>query len=145
MSRFATFESLRLRAASASWALAQAFWVGGLWLLHFVVLPGLDRIGLAPLLIEEIAAGLRPTLVGFAGFCALFQALLLAQVTGFRGFWRDPRGQLLLIVLGLAIGHFAGRTALVASGGFWPVFSYLSIAFCGVLLALQPVPNKDVG
>jgi len=59
-----------LGAGSISWLLAQTFWVGGLWLLHFVVLPGLEKMGLAPMLVDEAGAALRPLLVGFAGFAA---------------------------------------------------------------------------
>ncbi|MDX4007597.1 DUF4149 domain-containing protein, partial [Pseudomonas aeruginosa] len=38
-----------MRAGAISWLLAQTFWVGGLWLLQFVVLPALAKTGLAPL------------------------------------------------------------------------------------------------
>ena len=41
------------------WQLTQMLWVGGLWLLHIGLLPVLGRIGLAPLLIDEIAGMLN--------------------------------------------------------------------------------------
>ena len=66
-----------MRAGAISWLLAQTFWVGGLWLLQFVVLPALAKTGLAPLLVETVAAALTPLLIGFAGFCAVLQALVL--------------------------------------------------------------------
>lgn len=56
MSRFAISEPAPLGAGSISWLLAQTFWVGGLWLLHFVVLPGLEKMGLAPMLVDEAGA-----------------------------------------------------------------------------------------
>ena len=142
MSRFVISERQPARAAAATWQLAQTFWVGGLWLLQFMVLPALGRIGLAPLLIEEIGGSLRPLLVGFAAVCAALQALVLAQAAGMRSLWRDVRGQLLLAVLLLA-----GSFLLVDAGWFesryWPGFSFLSMALCGLLLVLQPAPGQQ--
>ena len=62
-----------------SWQLAQTFWVGGLWMLHFVLLPALERMGWAPLLVEDVTQVLRPLLVGFAAFCIALQLLVLMQ------------------------------------------------------------------
>jgi hypothetical protein len=131
-----------MRAGVASWQLAQTFWVGGLWLLQFVVLPALAKIGLAPLLIEEIAASLRPLLVGFAGFCVLLQAVVLIQLSGFHSLWRDLRGQLLLSVLLLAASYFAVRAGFVESP-YWLVFSYLVMGLCGLILVLQVAPGRE--
>jgi hypothetical protein len=130
------------RAGIITWQLAQTFWVGGLWLLQFMVLPALGRIGLAPLLVEEIAGSLKPLLVGFAAFCSALQALVLVQVTGLRGLWRDVRGQLLL-----AVGLLAGSQLLMRAGWFeslyWASFSYLVMALCGLMLVLQPAPGRE--
>ncbi|HCJ30224.1 MAG TPA: DUF4149 domain-containing protein, partial [Pseudomonas sp.] len=71
-----------MRAGVISWQLAQTFWVGGLWLLQFVMLPALAKIGLAPLLIEEIAGSLRALLVGFAAFCAPLQRVVFIPFRG---------------------------------------------------------------
>ncbi|MCO6060139.1 DUF4149 domain-containing protein [Pseudomonas sp. MOB-449] len=143
MSKSATSERPPFWAGAIAWQLAQTFWVGGLWLLHFVMLPALDRIGLAPMLVEEVAASLRPLLVAFAGFCALLQALLLVQSAGFSRFWRDGRAQLLAAALTLAavflLVRFWKPEAL-----YWLSFSYLSLAFCGLLLVIQPMPAKRV-
>ena len=76
-------------AGSISWLLAQTSWVGGLWLLHFVVLPGLEKMGLAPMLVDEAGAALRPLLVGFAGFCGVLQLAVLLQETGWRRLLAD--------------------------------------------------------
>ena len=81
------------------WQLAQMLWVGGLWLLHIGLLPVLGRIGLAPLLINEIAGMLDALMVGFATACVIFQALVLVQAEGLASLWRDTRGQLLLMAL----------------------------------------------
>ncbi len=131
------------RAGAASWQLAQTFWVGGLWLLHFVMLPSLEKIGLAPLLIETIGATLNPLLIGFAAFCALLQALVLIQAEGVRSLWRDMRGQLLLVVLGMALAYFAVREWR-PDAVRWLQFNYLVLALCGVLLVLQPLPGQRV-
>jgi len=131
-----------MRAGVISWQLAQTFWVGGLWLLQFVVLPALGKFGLAPLLIDEIGASLRPLLVGFAAFCVLLQAVVLVQYNGFGSLLRDVRGQLLVAVLLLAVSFFAVRAGLLESP-YWLVFSHLVIGLCGLLLVIQSAPGRE--
>ncbi|WP_240008772.1 DUF4149 domain-containing protein [Aquipseudomonas campi] len=144
MSKSAIFKRQPPRAGAISWQLAQTFWVGGLWLLHFVMLPALEKIGLAPLLIETIGATLNPLLIGFAAFCALLQAAVLMQAEGVRSLWRDMRGQLLLAVLGMALAYFAVRE-WQPDAARWLLFNYLVLALCGVLLVLQPLPGQRAG
>ena len=139
MSKSAT--SKRYRAGAIAWQLAQTFWVGGLWLLHFVMLPALGRIGLAPMLVEEVASSLRPLMVAFAGFCALLQALLLIQHAGLARLWRDARAQLLAAVIGLVVVFLLVRFWM-PEALYWLNFSYLLLAFCGLLLVIQPLPAK---
>lgn len=131
-----------MRAGAISWLLAQTFWVGGLWLLQFVVLPALAKTGLAPLLVETVAAALTPLLIGFAGFCAALQALVLVSSRGPRSLWRDLRGQLLLAVALLCLVYFLVR-GLAPEAVRWLLFNYLAVAMCGLLLVLQPVPGRD--
>ncbi|WP_407295450.1 DUF4149 domain-containing protein [Stutzerimonas zhaodongensis] len=131
-----------MRAGLISWQLAQTFWVGGVWLLQFVMLPALGKIGLAPLLIDDIAGTLRPLLVGFAAFCVALQAIVLIQLGGLRSLWTDVRGQLLLAVLLLAGSHFMVRAGVVESP-YWLVFSYLAIGLCGLMLVLQVAPGRE--
>jgi len=69
LSRFVISDRQPARAGIITWQLTQTFWVGGLWLLQFMVLPALGRIGLAPLLVEEIAGSLK-----LAGSQLLMQA-----------------------------------------------------------------------
>ncbi len=141
MSRFAISKSAALGAGSISWLLAQTFWVGGLWLLHFVMLPALAKLGWAPLLVEEVADALTPLLVGLTVVCAVLQVVVLVRAERWASLWRDMRGQLLLCVLIMAAGYFTARQ-------WWPdarpwlLFSYLVLAFCGLLLVLQPVPAR---
>lgn len=126
-----------------SWQLAQTFWVGGLWMLHFVLLPALERMGWAPLLVEDVTQVLRPLLVGFAAFCIALQLLVLMQAVGVGRCARDFRGQLLLMALVAAGCFFALRGLLSQSPAFWPVFAYLAMAVLGVVLVLQPTPRTD--
>ncbi|WP_137972203.1 DUF4149 domain-containing protein [Pseudomonas sp. F(2018)] len=130
-----------MRAGAISWQLAQTFWVGGLWLLHFVMLPTLEKMGLAPLLIEEIKAALSPLLIGFAAFCVVLQGMVLAQAQGFSSLWRELRGQLLLIVLLMAVAFFAVRH-WQPDAERWLQFNYLVLALCGLVLVLQPLPGQ---
>ena len=131
-----------MRGGTIAWLLAQTFWVGGLWLLHFVVLPASAKVGLAPLLVDELAEALRPLLVGFAGFCVVLQAFVLLPLTGLARFAAELRGQLLLATLLLAISFFIERSGMFASS-YWSQFSYLAMAFCGLLLVLQPPPGRE--
>lgn len=140
--RFAISKRQAMRAGTISWQLAQTFWVGGLWLLQFVMLPALAKIGLAPMLIDEIGNSLRPLLVGFAAFCVALQALVLVQLGGLRSLWEDLRGQLLLTVLLLAASHLAVRAGVVESP-YWLVFSYLVIGLCGLVLVVQATPGRE--
>ena len=141
MSKSAIFKPSTLNAGAISWLLAQTFWVGGLWLLHFVVLPALAKLGLAPLLLDEIAAALSPLLVGLSAFCATLQVLVLVRAERMASLWRDMRGRLLLTVLAMAASYFVVRHWW-PDAGRWLLFSYLVLAFCGLLLVLQPVPGS---
>lgn len=122
--------------------MAQTFWVGGLWLLHFVVLPALERVGFAPLLVEELSRSLSPLLVGFAAFCGLLQLGLLAWLEGSRGMLRDSRAQLLLVIL-LVATAFLVVAFWKAEFARLQAFSYMVLTLCGALLVVQPVPGSD--
>ncbi|QAY82606.1 MFS transporter [Pseudomonas arsenicoxydans] len=122
------------------WQLTQMLWVGGLWLLHIGLLPVLGQIGLAPLLIDEIAGMLNALVVGFAAACVVFQALVLVQAEGLASLWRDIRGQLLLMAL-LACAMFVAVRIGWPDAMRWQVFSYLALGFSGLVLVLQPVPG----
>ncbi|MCP1651953.1 putative membrane protein [Pseudomonas nitroreducens] len=138
----ATPDRQSLNAGTISWLLAQTFWVGGLWLLQFVVLPALGKIGLAPLLVETVADVLRPLLLAFAGFCVLLQALVLWQARGFAALIRETRGQLLLTVLVMAAVYVVVQQ-IAPDAQRWLLFNYLVVALCGLLLVLQPAPGRD--
>ncbi|WP_092366204.1 DUF4149 domain-containing protein [Phytopseudomonas seleniipraecipitans] len=127
--------------AAGFWMLLQTLWVGGIWILHFMVLPGLQSVGLASLLIEEIAGVLMPLMVVITLVCALIQAGLLASLRGLSTLWGERCGQLLLTVLVIALTLLASL-ALWPDALRWQLFSYLLLAFFGLLLVLQPAPRK---
>lgn len=129
-----------VRSGRVAWQLAQTLWVGGVWMLHFVLLPALERFGLAPLLIDEIGAFMRPVMVGFAAVCVALQCLLAWCVLR-RPVWRDLRGQMLLLVL-VAAGSFFLVGAL-PDAPYWQLFSYLVLAFAGLVLILQPRLDEE--
>lgn len=122
------------------WQLTQMMWVGGLWLLHIGLLPVLGRIGLAPLLIDEITDMIDALMVGFATACVIFQALVLVQAEGLASLWRDIRGQLLLMALYACAMFFIVRFGWPEAVR-WETFSYLVLGFSGLVLVLQPVPG----
>lgn len=141
MSRFAISKPGSRDAGAISWLLVQTLWVGGLWLLHFLLLPAISKMGLASLLVEEIGNTLRPLLVGLSAICVAVQVLVLLRVERLSSLWRDMRGQLLLVVAAMAGSYFAVREML-PEAELWLMFSYLVMAFCGLLLVLQPVPER---
>ena len=56
--------------------------------------------------------------------------------------WRDIRGQLLLTVQILALVYLLVSYWLPEAFR-WLIFNYLVLAFCGLLLVLQPVPGTE--
>jgi hypothetical protein len=145
LSKSATYKLSRpSRAGAVSWQLAQTLWVGGLWLLQFVILPAIGQLGLAPLLVEEIATRLVPLLVGMTAVCVGVQVVALLCGEGLVSLWRDLRGQLLLTVAAMALSYGV-VLRYWPEAGQWLRFSYLVMAFCGLLLVLQPVPGQARG
>ncbi|MFN3579590.1 MAG: DUF4149 domain-containing protein [Pseudomonas sp.] len=128
-----------LRGGRIAWQLTQTLWVGGIWSVHFVLLPALQQLGLAPLLVNEIASYMRPLILGFAGVCALLQLLVVWAVLG-RGLWRDLRAQLLVLV-GVSVAVFFFMPP-VAQADYLQLFAYLVVAFAGLVLILQPRPDE---
>ncbi|MFO7705058.1 MAG: DUF4149 domain-containing protein [Halopseudomonas sp.] len=128
-----------LRGGRIAWQLSQTFWVGGVWMLHFVLLPALEKFGLAPMLINEIASFMRPLIMGFAAVCAALQLLVVWATLG-RGVSRDLRAQLLALVVLVVAGFFA--VAPMANGPYLQLFAYLIVAFAGLILILQPRPDE---
>ena len=142
--KFVTSESAAARDGIASaWVLLQTLWVGGIWTVHFLVLPGLSQVGLAPLLIEEVARTLVPQMVSVTLVAALLQAVLLVRQCAWSALWRQRSGQLLLAVLAVSLA-FLISLALWPQALRWQLFSYLLLAVFGLLLALQQVPRKRV-
>ena len=91
-----------LRAGAITWQLAQVFWVGGIWIMHFVLLKALENLGFASMLVQEVVLYMRPLLVGLALVCMLLQLLVLKQILSVKQLCRDLRGQLLLAGVGLS-------------------------------------------
>ncbi len=122
------------------WQLTQMLWVGGLWLIHLGLQPALGKIGLAPLLIDEVASAFELLVVGFAAACVIFQALVLVQAEGLASLWRDFRGQVLLMAL-YACAMFVAVRVGWPDAQRWQVFSYLVLGFSGLVLVMQPLPG----
>lgn len=126
-----------------AWQLSLTLWVGGVWILHFVLLPALLHFGMAPLLVEEVGSFMRPLMTAFAGICAVLQLLIVWLALG-AGWWRDLRGQLLVLVL-VTVGLFflLAETPLPRSE-YWQLFCYLVVAFAGLALVLQTRPDETL-
>ncbi|HEX4549949.1 MFS transporter [Pseudomonas sp.] len=122
------------------WQLAQMLWVGGFWLIHLGLQAVLGKIGLAPLLIDEVASAFEVPVVGFAVTCVIFQALVLIQAEGLVSLWRDFRGQVLLMASGACATFIAVRVGWPEAQR-WQEFGFLLLGFSGLVLVLQPVPG----
>lgn len=105
------------------------------------MLPGLARIGLAPLLIADIKSALEPMLVGFTAFCALLQAVLLMWMAGVSSLWRELRGRLLLVVLLVASVSLVVLYSLPEAVRL-QAFNFMVLALCGLVLVVQPLPGQ---
>lgn len=140
MSKFAISKARSLRVAAMAWQVAQTFWVGGLWLLYFVVSPALVQMGLAPLLVQTIHDTLSPLLVGLAVCCVVLQGVVLVWVEGLHSLLKDMRGQLLLIILGMGLAFFVLHQWQPGAER-WLMFNYMVLALCGLALVLQPLPG----
>ncbi|MNG18095.1 hypothetical protein D3C84_1021270 [compost metagenome] len=55
--------------------------------------------------------------------------------------WRDARAQLLVAAIGL-VAVFLLVRFWMPEALYWLNFSYLLLAFCGLLLVVQPLPAK---
>ncbi|HHS7808322.1 MFS transporter [Pseudomonas putida] len=122
------------------WQLTQMLWVGGFWLIHLGLRSVLGKIGLAPLLIDEVADAFEVPVAGFAAACVIFQALVLVQADGLASLWRDFRGQVLLMALYACAMFIAVRVGWPQAQR-WQEFSFLLLGFSGVVLVLQPLPG----
>jgi len=130
-----------LRAGSITWQFAQVFWVGGLWVLHFVLLKALVHLGFASVLVQEVEQYTRSIVVGFALACVVLQLLVLVRVLPAKQLLKDIRGQLLLVAL-LLSSSFLLIQALLPSAQYWLAYSYIVLGLCGLLLVIQPVPMQ---
>ena len=131
--------SARHGAGRIAWQLLLTLWVGAVWSLYFILLPGLQHMGLAPLLVEEAASVLRPSVMLIA---LVAGALQLLQLGMRRAGWRDLRVQMLVLVL-LAAGAFFGFR--LQPNPLYGIFCYLVVAFAGLVLAVQPRPDEVRG
>lgn len=125
-----------------TWQLAQVFWVGGIWMMHFVLLKVLEKLGFASLLVHEVAQFTRPLLIGLALVGVLLQLLVLKQTMSLKYLLKDLRGQLLLVALLLSVSFFITQKFWPAAQ-YWLVYSYLAVGMCGLLLVLQPIPGRS--
>lgn len=129
-------------AGAITWQLAQVFWVGGIWMMHFVLLKALEQLGFASLLVQEVAQFTRPLLLGLALVCVILQLLVLKQTMSLRQLCKDLRGQLLLVALCLVVSFFVTQKIWPAAQ-YWLVYSYLAVGMCGLLLVIQPTPVRN--
>lgn len=129
-----------VRSGRVAWQLTLTLWVGGIWMVHFVLLPALESFGLAPMLTAEIGSFMRPLMVAFASVCAVLQLIIVWLAVG-KEAWKDLRGQLLGLVIAAAAVFFVAR--YFEAGDYIQLFCYLIQAFAGLILVLQPRPDES--
>lgn len=129
-----------MQAPRITWQLAQTFWVGAVWMLHFVFLPVLGKVGFADVLVHEVDKGMRPMVMGFAFLCGLMQLVSLGQSLHWQRMWQDLRTKLLFAVLVLSASFFVIWFALPKLI-FWQMYCYIALAVLGLLLVIQPSPK----
>lgn len=121
--------------------LLQTLWVGGLWVMVLVVMPGLFKTALAPILSEAVVSDLAPRIVIVATVSVLLQCVLMARLYFLAGLLRSTAGQfaLLSLLFGAAyLGvHYQAPAALKVLS-----FCYFGMSVCGLFLVLQQVPRR---
>lgn len=140
--RFSISSPNQLWAGAITWQIAQVFWVGGLWLLHFVWLPALAKLGFAPVLVQEVTQYTRSVLVGLVLVCVVLQLIVLMQVLPSKRLLKDSRGQLLLVALVLA-GAFLLLKVFLPDAQYAANYSYLVLGLSGLFLVIQPIPRQQ--
>ncbi|WP_341707290.1 DUF4149 domain-containing protein [Halopseudomonas sp.] len=121
------------------WQLLLTLWVGSVWSLHFVFLPALEQSGLAPLLVDDAAATLRPAVLGISAVAVLVQLVMLALRVRAK-VWQDVRAQVMALALAAVAAFFLFREA---GNLLLMLVCYLVVAFAGLVLAVQPRPDES--
>ncbi len=106
------------------------------------MLPALERIGLAPMLVEEVANTLSPLLVLLAVAGVLLQTLILVQAERVSAIWQEMSGKLLVACFLVAAAYGALHHWMPGTLRL-QLFCFLILALCGALLVLQPVPDGE--
>ncbi|MBV4474649.1 MFS transporter [Pseudomonas sp. B2M1-30] len=123
------------------WQLSQVFWVGGLWVFHVGLVPALRIIGLAPLLVDDLAAQIDRWLIGVAAVGVLTQLVVLARVAGVSAWWRVFSGQILLVGLAACFGYYLLHYGISVDER-WQMFCFVVLGISGLVLVAQSVPVR---
>ena len=90
---------------------------------HVGLVPALKVTGLAPLLVQDVAAQIDRWLIGVALLGLMTQLAVLARVDGLAAWWRQFRGQMLLLGFGACVGYYTLRYG-ISVGERWQMFCF---------------------
>ena len=124
------------------WQLLLCMWLGAHMTALLLFMPMLNRIGFAPLLLQEVSNQLRPSLLVLTLMATAIQMLLVVRTGGLRSLLHELRGQLL-------IGAWLLAMALLLAAGldFSPAILrglYGALLGTGLVLLSQPLPTPRI-
>lgn len=123
------------------WQLAQVLWVGGLWGTQLLLVPALERIGLADLLVRDILLATNAWVAALAVFGIGLQLAILGRRMGLPAWLRDRRGQLLWAGMAAALAYVWLSKAGLAPSRL-DALPLLVLGVSGLLLVLWPAPLR---
>jgi hypothetical protein len=71
----------------------------------------------------------------------MIQLAVLARVDGLPAWWRQFRGQMLLLGFTACVAYYTLRYG-IAVGERWQMLCFLTLGFAGIVLVAQPVPVR---
>ncbi|UFH49974.1 MFS transporter [Pseudomonas sp. KNUC1026] len=126
---------------AALWQLAQVIWVGGLWGIQVLLVPALERTGLADLLVRDILLATNAWVAVLAVFGIGLQLAILGRRMGLRAWLLDRRGHLLWVGMAAALAY-----TWLSNAGLPPsrldALPLLVLGVSGLLLVLWPAPVR---
>lgn len=123
------------------WQLMQTIWLGSHIAALLLFIPLLNKIGFAPILVQEVQNQLRPALLVMTIMASAVQMLVLVRVEGMSALIRQLRGQLLLAAWLLALLTLLGFGKGLFNADILRAM-YGAMLGCGLVLLAQQLPGK---
>lgn len=129
-----------LHTAAVIWMLAQTLWVGAHASYLLIFMPALQQIGLAPLLLSEVHAVVRPGLLVLTLMALGIQMLALWRSKPLMQWITELRGLLVVMAVVLCLLLLVAQSMQLTAAP-WARLAYGGLLSMGLLLLIQPLPE----